>query len=157
MKKLLLSVVVVFLSSCASLVPADKSVQRVFTYDYAVPGVEKDVLWTRARDYFAKSFGDSRSVLRVQDRESSTLIGKGAATWMLTTSVCASEYDLQFLAKDGKARLQLELNEGVPSYSGCQGWPWPSKSGYQEIVADFSSFSSGLESALKTKASFSDF
>ncbi|TLX47530.1 hypothetical protein C1E24_08940 [Pseudoalteromonas phenolica] len=122
-----------------------------------VPSVEKDELWTRARDYFAKSFGDSRSVLRVQDKESATLIGKGAASWMLAMNVCANEYDIQFMAKDGKARLQLELIESVPSYSNCQGWAWPSKSGYQEIIKSFNSFSTDLETALKSQSSFSDF
>jgi len=157
MRNLLLVVVFISLASCASLTPADKNAKRIFTYDYSVVGVEKDVLWTRARDYFAKAFGDSRSVLRVQDQESSTLMGKGAASWSLATGVCASEYDIQFMAKDGKARLQLELNEGVPSYSSCSGWSWPSKSGYEEIVSGFHTFSNDLETALKTKSSFSDF
>lgn len=157
MKRLALLLISIVLTSCASLVPADKNAQRVFTYDYVVDSADKDVIWIRARDYFARVFGDSRSVLRVQDKESSTLIGKGAVSWSLASNVCASEYNLQFMSKNGKARLQLELLEGVPSYSSCMGWPWPSRSGYQTVVSEFNSLSSGLESALKTNSSFSDF
>ena len=149
------------LTGCASgfseIVPADKTSKRIFTYDYVVEGASKDVLWTRARDYFAKSFGDSRSVLRVQDKESSTLIGKGAESWNLLSNICASEYDLQFMSKEGRARLQLEIIEGVPSYSSCKGWPWPSQSGYETIVSSFGALSSGLETALRSNSSFSDF
>lgn len=136
---------------------APKDAKRVFTYDYQVSSADKDTLWTRARDYFANTYGDSRSVLRVQDKAESSLIGKAAATWYVATNRCSTEYNLKFLSKDGKARLQLELLEGVPSYSPCSGWPWPSQSGYESIVDGFNGLSLELEEALKAKSTFSDF
>jgi hypothetical protein len=143
---------------CAGMAPASKDVQRTFTYDYSAADVSREELWVRARDYFATTFGDSRSVLRVQDKEETTLIGKGVASWKLIGSErCFNDYHLKFMSKDGRARLELELIEGVPSYSTCSGWPWPSQSGYEEIVSGFESFSAGLGGALNKESSFSDF
>lgn len=158
MKKLLVMIIApFFLSGCAGMMPAEKDVKKTFTYDYQVESVNQEDLWVRARDYFAETYGDSRSVLRVQDREEATLIGRGAATWYLATNRCSTEYHVRFQSKDEKARLQLELIEGVPSYSSCSGWPWPSKDGYQTIVTDFDALSAGLEKALNETSSFSDF
>jgi len=148
---------IVLLSACAGMQQASQDAQRTFVYDYQVEAVDKDELWVRARDYFAEAYGDSRSVLRVQDKDTHRLIGKGAATWALMSNNCASEYNLKFQSKDGKARLQLDLLEGAPSFSACSGWLWPTESGYQSIVADFASLSNGLERALNEKSTFSDF
>ncbi len=154
----LLSGALLMLTGCSSMVPADKDAKRVFVYDYQVPSAEEDELWVRARDYFATTYGDSRSVIRVQDREEATVIGKGVASWQLIgSSRCYTDYHLKFMSKAGKARLQLEIIEGVPANSTCSGWSWPTQSGYEEIVSEFESLSSGLEAALEKKSAFSDF
>ena len=158
MKKLVvMSIVPFFLSGCAGMMPAEKDVQKTFTYDYQIESVNQEDLWVRARDYFAETYGDSRSVLRVQDREEATLLGRGAATWYYAGNRCSTEYHVRFQSRDERARLQLELIEGVPSYSSCSGWPWPSEGGYQTIVTDFENLSAGLEKALNEGSSFSDF
>ena len=157
-KNILLIVSAILLSGCTGMGPMKKNAQRTFIYDYQIESVDKTELWVRARDYFASTFGDSRSVLRVQDKEAGSLIGKGVAGWVLVMETkCYSEYKLRFQSKDNKARLQLELSEGVPSYSTCSGWPLPSESGYQTIVADFLVLSNGLEKALSKASDFSDF
>lgn len=145
------------ITGCAGMQLAPKDAKRVFTYDYQITSVKKDVLWTRARDYFANTYGDSRSVLRVQDKTESSLIGRAAAIWPIGTIRCSTEYNLKFQSKDGKARLQLELLEGVPSHSSCTGWAWPSQSGYESIVNGFNRLSGELEQALKSGSTFSDF
>lgn len=158
MKQLILIIFsVVTISGCANMVPANKDVQKTFTYDYEVESIGQEELWVRARDFFAEAYGDSRSVLRVQDREEATLIGRGLESWRLMSNKCLSEYNVRFQSKDGRARLQLELMESVPALSDCTGWPWPTQSGYESIVASFEQLSYGLEEALKKESTFSDF
>lgn len=161
MKKFIAFLLWASLTACSStgmsIKQADKNAQSIFTYDYEQSGLSKEELWTKARDHFAKVYGDSNSVLKVQDKENATLIGKGAASWTMMTYRCVSQYSFQFMAKDGKARLQLELLYGAPTFSPCPGWDWPSETGYTEITSHFNSISLALQKALSTSNSFSDF
>lgn len=134
------------------------------TYDYTIASASKDVLYQRARDYFATSFGDSRSVIRVQDASEGLILGKGATSWNIETGMtfapittCYSEYDVRFMAKDGKARLQVELIRGAPSYSACSHWELPTVTGYQKVLEGFNTFSKNLGTALEGKGSSEDF
>lgn len=113
--------------------PISQSDVQAQTYTYVGLDGSKGELWKKARNYIATSYGDSKAVLRVEDENSGTLIGKGIIKWkMLTSSLspyCYSEYDIRFVSKDNKARLQLELLAGVPSMSECVAWTLPSKYG----------------------------
>ena len=144
---------VLFLSGCAGLEFADRNAQREFTFDYVIENKSKSELWRNARDYFAESYGDSRAVFRIMDEKDGTIIGRGTASWSLVGSRCCTDYHVRFAAKDNKARLQFEIIEGVPSYSSCKGWPWPSRSGYQQIVSSFYSTRDALRNALEGKGS----
>lgn len=159
MRALLFVLLGISIIGCSTLIPvqADRDAQREFVYDYEVQGVDKTELWVRARNFIAESFGDSRSVLRVEDREETTLIGRGAVSWNLLGNTCATEYQLRFESRDNRARLGLEIIEGVPPYSACTGWPWPSEDGYNTIINSFERLSNGLEDALNESSSFSDF
>jgi hypothetical protein len=93
-------------------------------------------------------------VTRVEDEGDGTIIGKGIAPWNLTLDgllisamPCSSNYDVIFIAKEGRARLQLTLREGVPQASTC-GWHLPPKRDYPQIVGQFNDMSAGLENAL---------
>ncbi|MGY0616774.1 DUF4468 domain-containing protein [Vibrio sp. FJH11] len=134
------------------------------TYDYTINNTEKSTLWMRARGHFATVYGDSRSVIRLEDEDEGLIIGKGAVNWNIyggaLNLTCSSEYNIRFMAKDNKARLQLELINGVPTYSRCNGWPLPSRYGYNQILSSYKDLSMGLESALNGKGkieAFSDF
>lgn len=133
--------------------PISQSDVQAKTFTYIDLGSNKAELWKRARNYIATAYGDSKAVLRVEDESSGTLIGKGLIRWkMLTTPLspyCYSEYDIRFVAKDSKARLQLELLQGVPAISECSGWSLPSKYGYEQILSSFSAMSEQLESSLR--------
>lgn len=167
---LLALLVPVLIGGCAiePMKPEDKMITKdvvaPITYDYVVEGSSKADLFQRARDYFATSFGDSRSVIRVQDETEGLILGKAGAGWDISSPyivlTCHSEYDVRFMAKEGKARLQLELQAGAPSYSKCSGWQYPSVSGYEKIKGDFKAFSESLGQALEGKGksqAFRDF
>ena len=127
--------------STPTLTPLSDTAERNFTYDYEIQNTTKSALWERARDYFAGAYGDSRSVFRVMDEEEGSIIGKGSATWPISSSLsqvsCSTDYHIRFIAKDNKARLHMELIEGVPVGSECSGWPLPSQEGYEKIIQSF--------------------
>jgi hypothetical protein len=158
MKYALMVVCLTGLAGCASMVPPDMTPitteQREFTFDFTVPGKSQTELYRSARDYLATAYRDSRAVTRVDDESQGTIIGKGVAPWSFTTSStmipsmpCSSYYDVIFIAKEGRARLQLTLKEGMPNPSVC-GWSLPPKRDYPQIVGQFLTMSGQLESAL---------
>lgn len=123
------------------------------TYTYLDLNDNKSDLWKKARNYIASAFGDSKAVLRVEDEDDGTLIGKGLIQWKMLDSVlspyCYSNYDIRFVAKENKARLQLELLSGVPTGSECVAWKLPSRYGYNQILMKFNNMSSQLKNILK--------
>lgn len=133
--------------------PITKKQLEVKTYTYTNLKGDKNQLWLKARNYLASTYNNSKSIQRVSDEERGTFIGKGAFKWKLLdqfgSPYCLSDYQIRFIAKDNKARLQLELLEGVPPLSKCTGWPLPSGFGYQQIMTEFNNISIGLEKALR--------
>jgi hypothetical protein len=150
MKNVTAALLVATLCGCVGLTPMRRDVQREFTFDYSVPSKAQVDIWRAARDFFAEAYGDSRAVFRVMDESDGTIIGRGIEQWNLswTGNVCSTEYHVRFAAKEGKARLQLELIDGVPAGSECSGWPWPTEQGYSDIVASFNEAAKMLEAAL---------
>lgn len=157
MKSAFFVIVLSALSGCASAVSPEQmpitTEQREFVYDFAAPGKSKADLFKDARNYFAMSFGNSKDVSRVEDEAQGTIIGKAVALWNLSNDSvivpfipCASNYNIIFIAKDGKARLQLTLVDGAPMAS-CQ-WPSPPKRDYPQIVRQFGGIGAGLGAAI---------
>lgn len=95
--------------------------------------------------------------MRVEDESEGSLIGKGLVQWKMIDSAispyCYSSYDIRFLAKDGKARLQLELLSGVPAGSECVAWTLPSKYGYDQILVKFGLMAKTFETILRSEDS----
>jgi len=141
---------------CATTDPAQLPVNSAdivpSTFTYLELKSGKDELWMRARNYIATVYGDSKSVLRVEDKAEGVLVGKGLVSWKMLPSslspICHSEYQIRFVAKNQKARLQLELLEGTPVASKCSAWTLPSGYGYEQVEAEFKVISQGLENAL---------
>lgn len=132
--------------------------KRDFIFDYTVAGKSQQDLFRSARNYLATAYGDSRAVSRVEDAEQGTLIGKGVVAWGLTVDgflvksiPCSSNYDIVFIAKDGRARLQLSLKEGSVSPRDCN-WPLPPTRDYPQIVSHFKGISADMEKALNGQA-----
>jgi hypothetical protein len=144
--------------------PIKKDQLEVKTYTYTDLDGTKELLWKRANNYLASTYNNSKAILRVSDIEQGTLIGKGSYRWKMLDSYgspyCLSEYQIRFIAKDQKARLQLELLEGAPPLSKCIAWTLPSGYGYSQIMNEFDDISEGLENALRGSGkleSMSDF
>lgn len=160
-KQIILLTGIACVSGCASMSPMENKKSLLeYTYDYQVPNKSKLEIWKGARDYIAQAFVSGKSVVQSEDSDDGTIYGNGIATWDLVTNQCLTAYQLRFAAKDGKARLQLEIERGVPAGSQCVGWPLPSRSGHAEIVRQFSIISRGLGDALNGKggdASLKDF
>ncbi len=102
----------------------------------------------------ALAYGDSRRVIRVKDQNDGIIIGRGLVEWrMLSSNIlspkCDSEYDIKFIAKDNKARLQLSLLPNNSLTSKCGNWKYPSRSGYKSIISNFDSMSKQLNKSLK--------
>jgi len=145
---LMLLIATIVLSASGCVTQVDRDVQREFTYDFRIPGKSQNDLWRNARDYFAETYGDSRSVFRVMDEKDGTLIGRGVATWTLTgLEACYINYHIRFASKNEKARLQFELIEGA--LMPCKGWSWPTQDGYAQIINSFNRTAKDLESSLK--------
>ena len=151
------TLLVVGISGCAA-VPAENmpitTEKREFIYDFSIPGKVKKEIFKNARNYIATSFVDSKEVSRVEDEEQGIIIGKAISKWNMSTDsflipymACYSKYDINFIAKDGKARLRIFLVEGA--LPPCTGWPLPPKRDYPQIVTQFNDVAKGLEEALK--------
>ncbi|MEC5213320.1 hypothetical protein RCH06_001866 [Polaromonas sp. CG_9.5] len=147
----------IFLTGCVTVQPQQLPItteQREFIYDYPAPGKSQKELFTSARNYLALSYGNSKAVNRVEDEKEGTIIGKAVANWNLSTGSvmipsipCASNYDIIFIAKDGKARLQLTLVDGK-AIASC-GWASPPKQDYPQIVSEFNAIAESMGKALK--------
>jgi len=146
------------LVGCAVTVPPSQAPitdeKRDFTFDYAVPGKSQQELYRSARNYLATAYVDSRAVARVEDESQGTIIGKGVVNWnyrtdssLLPSVPCSSSYDVIFISKEGRARLQLTFKEGAASITSCN-ITLPPKRDYPQIVAQFNEMSAGLEKAL---------
>jgi len=161
MKKLLLVIGAWMLSGCVTMPPGQMQItteQREFIYEYAVPSKSQIDLFKAARSHFALAYGNSKEVSRLEDEAQGTIIGKAIVPWnlsvdglIITSMPCASYYNIIFIAKDGRARMQLSLLEGAALPLSC-GWPLPPKRDYPQIVTHFKNTSDGLASALDSKS-----
>ena len=149
-----------FLAGCVTTPPDQLPItteKREFLYEYSEANTTRDQLYTRAMDFLAVSFNNSKVISRVEDKDRGTIIAKAVANWTLTVDglivkgvPCYSNYDIYFIAKDGRARLQLALTEGTPNPSAC-GWKLPPKRDYPQIVQQFESIAKSLGNSLSGK------
>ena len=145
-------------TACSSLGYIDSSVERTFTYDYKVADKSKTDLYTSAFNFIATSYNDSNSVLKVSDKEGGLIIGKGMSQWYEFGTNRHTPHNFKFLAKDGRARLQISIPGTAQAVNGAIPlWPLPTPGGYKQMVSQFKSFSKNLESELQGESESSDF
>ena len=122
------------------------------TFTYSDLNEDQNTLWEKARKHILETYGQNQPVIRVVNKENGTLIGKGIIDWKVlptSESYCYSEYDFRLMARDDKARFQLQLLPGVLAKSNCEGRKLPSQYGYKQIIDKFDIMSDKLESALR--------
>lgn len=156
--KILFLTSLILMTGCSSLGYIDSSVDRTFTYDYKVADKSKTDLYTSAFNFIATSYNDSNSVLKVSDKEGGLIIGKGMSKWYEFGTNRRTPHDFKFLAKDGRARLQISIPGTAQAVNGAIPlWPLPTPGGYKQMVSQFNSFSKNLESELQGESESSDF
>ena len=142
MKYLIIIFLSLFLDGCIKIVDLTPEMQS-FEYTYQVDGKNKNQIWKRARNHFAKFYGDFRSVFSVQDEEEGTMIGKGTISWafdMPGGKLCYHDYHIRFDAENGNGKLKLEIM-GIGS---CK----LTEKGYAQIKNDLYMLNLGLRNAL---------
>lgn len=155
MKALVALLAAAVLAGCAAIPPERMPItteQREFTYEFSAPSRSKDQIFKDVRNYFALAYRDTNKIGRVEDSVDGTIIAKAISPWRLTTDSglipsipCGSNYNIIFVARDGKAKLQLVLLDGaVPP---C-GWSLPPKRDYPQVLREFESIRAGVADAI---------
>lgn len=93
-------------------IPVDSATRKI---DYQgvvkADGLTKDELYTRAREWFAKTFNSAKDVIQMDDKSAGKIIGKGAANgsyfYLLTTIRFTLYYTVSITVKDGRYRYEI--------------------------------------------------
>jgi len=116
-KKISLSVLLLFLAcNCFSQeiqkLPID-TVTKNITYQEVVyvDGINKNQLYTRAKEWFVKTFVSAKEVIQLDDKEVGKIIGKGSSNTSYTyLGVFVSvniDYTISITLKDNKYRYEI--------------------------------------------------
>ena len=161
MTKISVVFLAIALTGCVTIPPDRYPIdteKRAFIYDFVLPGKSKAELFKSAKYYMATAYGDVRAVNRLEDEDGATIIGRALMPWKLTvdslmipTIPCKSNYNIIFIAKEGKARLQLELQPGAANPGTC-GWELPPKRDYAQFPIYFEKVASEFSQALHSQA-----
>lgn len=96
------------------LFPTDENGKIVFTEVVEVPNVLKDALYSRAYEWFAKSFKSAQNVIQMEDKENGKIVGKGAfgdinvtANLGLVAIKGKVLFTISVYVKDGKYKFEL--------------------------------------------------
>jgi hypothetical protein len=97
-----------------------------FEFTNVVPvdsGIKQDELYSRAREWFAKNFNNSKYVLQMDDRTSGKLVGKGSIqvhdSYAINPDAGFVEFSINVYVKDG--RYKYDLNNFVHTDKGALG------------------------------------
>lgn len=125
MKNLLvIASVSLFITGCVSMPQAASEPLTAYERIVDISDTNKEKIYEGSRQWFAKSFNDSNSVIKYEDAKTGSIIGKGIMQYDCVGSVlmCYSRLDdkLEFTvrvdAKDNRARVSFEdLNIHSPS------------------------------------------
>jgi hypothetical protein len=107
--KLVLSVIFLFIVSCASvpLTEEDRTIEKVFD----APGYSKDQVFDATKIWVAENFRSAKAVLEYENKDAGTIIGNGSIPYPCKGLECigASDWKVPFTmrvdVKDQKFRL----------------------------------------------------
>lgn len=105
----------IFLSTVSVMQASAQDTAVTFTEIVQVESATKDELYQRGRLWFASTFGDSKAVFEIQDKETGELVGKGIVKgksayralgkdWI--TTYCYS-FMLRIVVKDGRYKYDV--------------------------------------------------
>ncbi|MCG9124747.1 DUF4468 domain-containing protein [Laribacter hongkongensis] len=160
-KKLTLSILATaFITGCATPItdperlPIKENEKREFIYEFSIPNKSQKEILKNARNFIASSYVNSNEISRVEDMDDGIIMAKAEIGWKISTNnsllpylSCRSRYEINFVAKNEKARLRLFLIEGA--LPPCTGWHLPEKKAYRDIVSEFNSIAKSMDEALK--------
>jgi hypothetical protein len=113
MKLLLPAVAIAALAGCATTdTTPPLSVVRV----HEAPGLSKQAICSRARDWAALTFKDSKAVVEVYDPAEGKLIGKGGFSIATGFAVFPISFTMVIECKDGRYRSTFENYQTHSSY-----------------------------------------
>ena len=114
MKRLLLALLLLPFISVAQEVkiPIDSASQKIsYSGVVKVEGVSKDDLYTRSREWFARTFKSAKAVIQMDDKAAGKIIGKGYAEGSYVVLISAMKFDMWYTVsitvKDGRYRYEL--------------------------------------------------
>lgn len=129
MRKILISFLLVGCCSANKLdrvttVPINQETGKVdFSSTISIDNTKQLELYSRSREWFAKSFVSSKAVLEMDDKEAGKLIGKGYADTPELGKNCVMYFLLSVYVKDDKYRysfsdIRYEFDELIPFGGG---------------------------------------
>lgn len=117
MKKLLaVASLGLFITGCASMPQAASEPLTKYERIVEIPNTNKEKIYEGSRQWFAKSFNDSNSVIKYEDAKTGSIIGKGSMKYVCIGGVLACygsenqklEFTVRVDAKDNRARVAFE-------------------------------------------------
>lgn len=171
-KKFLLVVAITCISlfTSAQELPLDAETKKVsYTEVIEVPGVKKDELYIRAHTWFAKTYGSSKSVLEIQDKESGKLLGKGLTDVVFKNPPMGTmyggivSYTISVIVKEGKYKYSItdfyhdggtdnRIHPGgaLENEKKPKGIGFPSQKQWDQIREDVNSKMNSLVASMKS-------
>ena len=125
MKKLLaVASLGLFITGCASMPKMANEPLTKYERIVEIPDTNKEKIYEGSRQWFAKNFKDSNSVIKYEDAKTGSIIGKGSMQYKCMGGALAClgtendkvEFTVRVDAKDNRARVSFEdLNMHSPS------------------------------------------
>jgi len=114
MKKLLLALLLLpFIAVSQEInIPIDTTAQKIsYSEVVKVDGATKDQLYTRSREWFARTFKSAKDVLQMDDRAAGKVIDKGYTQGSFVMLLSAMKFDIWYTVsitgKDGRYRYEV--------------------------------------------------
>ena len=90
-------------------------------YVHEFPNMTKDQIYDKSLMWLVETFGDSKSVIEIKDKDAGRIMGKGLSTIMDLIIARYFKYTILIEVKEGRARVQFKNLHGhdVPGVAGA--------------------------------------
>jgi|26BtaG_2_1085354.scaffolds.fasta_scaffold10645_2 opacity protein-like surface antigen len=118
MKKILAGAsLALLLTSCATMELAEQPISQ-YQKIVEIPNTKQDLIYDGSKQWFAKNFNDSNSVIKYDNAETGSIIGKGSMVfkcieesltcYSYTQSKTTLRFTVKVDSKDNRARISFE-------------------------------------------------